>query len=113
MSDTKTADNLVYKVASILGKAVAGEALGQVEYETIDGEIDGVLARIRPIVYIGDRDSIPDDLFNSIALMVAEFAGSMFSNAKPDMSYVKGLEQDLRYLVAQSPTYQTLKVEYF
>jgi len=39
---TKTADNLVYEVAALLGKAVAGESLGQPEYETIDGNIDPV-----------------------------------------------------------------------
>lgn len=110
---TKTADNLVYEVAAILGKAVAGETLGQPEYETIDGKIDGVLQRVEKIVYIGDRNEIPDDLFDTIALMVAEFSGAKFSGAKPDLVYVRALEADLRYLVAQSPSYQPLKAEYF
>lgn len=110
---TKTADNLVYEVASILGKAVAGEALGQPEYETIDGKIDGVLRRISKIVYIGDRNEIPEDLFDTIALIVAQFAGSKFSSTTPDMTYVRALEADLRYLVAESPTYETLKASYF
>ena len=37
---TKTADNLVYEVAALLGKAVAGESLGQTG---IDGVQDGQL----------------------------------------------------------------------
>ena len=56
---SKTADNLVYEVAAILGKAVAGEALGQPEYDTIDNNIDPVLAEIENIVYVGDRDNAP------------------------------------------------------
>jgi hypothetical protein len=113
MADTKTADDLVYEVASILGKAVAGESLGQPEYETIDNKIDGVLSRIAKIVYIGDRDEIPAELFDNIALIVAAFAGSKFSNEKPDMAYVRSLEADLRYLVADDPTYQVAAGNYF
>ncbi len=110
---SKTADDLVYEVASILGKAVAGEALGQPEYETIDGKIDGVLSRISKIVYIGDRDEIPEELFDNIALIVAAFAGPKFSNEKPDLSYVRMLEADLRYLVAIEPSYQPVKAVYY
>jgi hypothetical protein len=110
---SKTADDLVYEVASILGRAVAGEALGQPEYDTIDGKIDGVLGRIAKIVYIGDRDEIPEDLFDNIALIVAAFAGPKFSNEKPDMAYIKSLEADLRYLVADAPTYQVQRGEYY
>ena len=39
-----------FMVASILSKAVAGETLGQPEYDTIDGNIDPVLAEIEGIV---------------------------------------------------------------
>ena len=113
MADTKTAEDLVYEVAGILGKIIAGESLGAVEYQTIDGKIDGVLGRIRSIVYIGDRDAIPIEYFDNIALMVSQFAGAKFSNSPPDLAAVKGLEQDLRYLVADSPTYEVLKSEYF
>lgn len=113
MSDSKTADNLVYEVAAILGKAVAGEALGEVEYDTIDGNIDPVLAEVRPIVYIGDRDDIPVEYFQTIARLVAVHSSAKFSNAPVDLFLVAQHEQRLRYLAAQSPTYQTLKTQYF
>jgi len=113
MSDTKTADNLVYEVAGILGIAVAGEALGDIEYSTIDGSIDPVLSEVENIVYIGDRDEIPSRYFQTIARLVAVHAAAKFSNSPVDMAMVAQHEARLRYLVAMQPTYQTLKTEYF
>ena len=110
---TKTADNLVYEVAGLLGKAVPGEALGQVEYEIIDGNIDPVLAEIASIVYVGDRDSIPDELFQTIARLVAIHSAAKFSNAPVDLAAVQQHEQRLRYLVAPAVTHEPLKVDYF
>lgn len=110
---TKTADNLVYEVAAILGKAVAGEALGQPEYETIDGNIDPVLAEIENIVYVGDRDEIEDKYFQTIARLVAVHSAAKFSNAPVDLVEVARHEQRLRYLAAQNPTYEVARGQYF
>jgi len=110
---SKTADNLVYEVAGILGKAVVGEALGQIEYDTIDGNVDPVLAEISSIAYVGDRDSIPDELFQTIARLVAIHSAAKFSNAPVDLAAVQQHEQRLRYLVASEQTYQPLNGEYF
>lgn len=113
MADSKTADNLVYEVASILGKAVAGEALGQPEYDTIDGNIDPVLAEIEGIIYVGDRDDIPNKFFQTIARLVAVHSAAKFANAPVDLAEVAKHEARLRYLVAGSPSYQVLKTQYF
>lgn len=113
MSDTKTAKNLVYEVAALLGKAVAGEALGQPEYDTIDGNIDPVLAEIDGIIYIGDRNEIPNKVFQTIARLVAVHSAAKFSNAPVDLAEVQKHESRLRYLVSRSPTYQPLQAEYF
>lgn len=110
---SKTADNLVYEVAAILGKHVAGEALGQPEYDTIDGNIDRVLAEIEGIVYIGDRDEIPDKYFQTIARLVAIHSAAKFSNSSVDMGEIIKHENRLRYLAAADPTYQPQQVEYF
>lgn len=110
---SKTADNLVYEVAAILGKAVAGEALGQPEYDTIDGNIDPVLAEIESIVYVGDRDEIEDKYFQTIARLVAVHSAAKFSNAPVDLVEVAKHEQRLRYLAAQNPTYEVLRGQYF
>lgn len=110
---SKTADNLVYEVAGILGKAVVGEALGQIEYDTIDGNIDPVLAEISSIAYVGDRNSIPDEFFQTVARLVAIHSAAKFSNAPVDLAAVQQHEQRLRYLAAQVATYETLRVDYF
>lgn len=113
MSDTKTAEELVYEVAAILGKAVAGEALGQPEYDTIDGNIDPVLAEIENIVYVGDRDEIPNKYFQTIARLVAVHSAAKFSNAPVDLVEVANHEQRLRYLAAPEPTYEVARGTYF
>lgn len=110
---SKTADNLVYEVAGILGISVAGEAIGAVEYTTIDGNIDPVLAEISDIAYIGDRDDIPDRYFQTIARLVAVHSAAKFSNAPVEMAQIKVHEDRLRELASNTPTYETLKTEYF
>lgn len=110
---SKTADNLVYKVASILGKHVAGESLGQPEYETIDDNIDPVLSEIENIVYIGDRDEIPDRYFYTLARLVAVHSASDFSGAEVDLEQITRHENRLRYLASGQPSYQVQKAVYY
>lgn len=110
---SKTADNLVYEVAAILGKHVAGESLGQPEYDTIDGNIDPVLAEIEGIVYVGDRDSIDDKYFQTIARLVSVHSAAKFSNAPVDLAVVRQHENRLRELAASQPTYQPVKAVYY
>lgn len=113
MASTKTADNLVYEVAALLGKAVSGEALGQPEYETIDSNIDPVLAEIEDIVYVGDRDEIPNRYFQTIARLVAVHSAAKFSNSPPDQAGITEQESRLRFLSAADPTFQPAVGEYF
>lgn len=113
MSDIKTAEELVYEVAAILGKAVAGEALGQPEYDTIDGNIDPVLAEVEGIVYVGDRDEIPNKYFQTIARLVAIHSASKFSNTPVDQAAITEHESRLRFLSASEPTYQPAQGNYF
>lgn len=113
MADTKNADNLVYKAASILGKAIAGESLGSVEYQTIDACIDDVLDEISEIVYIGDRDEIPVRYFQTIARLIAIHAAAEFAGAPVDMEQVTKHESRLRFLAANEPTYQVQAGHYF
>lgn len=110
---SKTADNLVYEVAGILGISVAGEAIGSVEYTTIDGNIDPVLAEIEGIAYIGDRDDIPDRYFQTIARLVAVHSAAKFSNAPVDLALVRQHEARLRSLAASVATTEPLKTTYY
>jgi hypothetical protein len=108
---SKTADDLIYEVASILGKAMAGESLGAVEYETIDGNIDPVLAEIENIAYVGDRNDIPDRLFQTIARLVAVHSAAKFANSPVDLSAVREHESRLQYLAAGGRSRRTLRVD--
>jgi hypothetical protein len=113
MELTHTSEDLINRAAAILGKYVPGEALGSVEHDTIDSCIDDVLAEISKIVTVPDRDEIPNLLFETIARLVALYAASDFSNAPIDLAVVDQHETRLRYLIAQTPTYEILRPNYF
>jgi hypothetical protein len=81
MSINHTAEELINKAAAILGKYVPGEALGDVEHETISRCVDDVLAEVSKIVAIPDRNTIPGLLFETVARLVAIYAAADFSNA--------------------------------
>jgi hypothetical protein len=111
---TYTSTQVINKAAGDLGKWVPGEALGSVEESTISDALDAVLAEVSKIIAIGDRDEIPDFCFEVITSMTSAFAASSFSNVPLDYTQTMApLEARLRYLVAQSPTYETLKAYYF
>jgi hypothetical protein len=113
MSLTHTSEELINKGAAILGKYVPGEALGSVEHDTLDRCIDDVLEEIAKIVMVPDRDAIPNILFETIARLVAVYAAADFSNQPASLAEIEQHEQRLRYLIAQTPTYETLRSHYF
>jgi hypothetical protein len=113
MAETKTADQLIYEAASILGKAVAGEALGAPEYDALNDSVDDVLHEVEHIVYIGDRDLIPSRYFLTLARLLAVHSAPKFSNVPPDLGQVAIHEGRLRYLAARSSTYERLRGEYY
>ena len=108
-----TSAELVNKAAAILGRYVPGEALGAIEYTTIDNCIDDVLAEVGKIIAISDRDDIPNLVFETLARMLAIYAAAEFSNVPPDMAAIDQHEMRLRYLIAQTPTYEILANNYF
>lgn len=108
-----TAEQLINRAAAILGKYVAGEALGAIEHDTIDRCIDDVLSELSKIVSIPDRDDIPNLYFETVARIVAIYAASDFSNTPLDLAAVGQHEMRLRYLIAQTPTYEILRTDYF
>lgn len=109
----KNSRELIDEAASILGKRVVGEALGNIEYQTIDYCIDPVLAEIQDIAYIGDRDDIPDRYFQTIARLLAIHAAAKFSNVPADYQAIIQHENRLRYLAAGASSRQVAVAEYF
>jgi hypothetical protein len=112
MALTHTSEELINRVAALLGKFVPGEALGSVEHDTIDRCLDDVLAEIAKIVVI-DREQIPNQYFETTARLVSIYAAADFSNQPLSTDTVRDFEQRLRYLVAQSPTYEILQANFF
>jgi hypothetical protein len=110
---SKTSDQLVYEAAGILGIAVAGEALGNVEYETIFNNIDPVLAEVERIVHIGNRDEIPDLFFQTIARLVAVHSAAKLSNTPVSLDQVAQHETRLRYLATGERIYQPVRTQFF
>lgn len=110
---SKTSEQLIYEVAGMLGIAVAGEALGAVEHETISDAIDPVLSEVERIVHIGNRNEIPDEFFQTVARLVATHCSAKFSNAPVDLDQVQIHENRLRYLATSKRPYSPAKVQYF
>jgi hypothetical protein len=113
MALSHSSEELINKAAAILGKFVPGEALGAVEHDTIDGCIDDVLTELGKIVAIPDRDDIPNLVFETVARILAIYAAAEFSNQPLDLGAVFQHEQRLRYLIANTPTYEVLRTNYF
>lgn len=109
---THTSEELINRTAALLGKFVPGEALGPVEHDTISRCVDDVLAEIDKIVVI-DREQVPNPFFETVSRLTAIYASADFSNVPLDLNAVEQHEQRLRYLVAQSPTYEVLATNYF
>lgn len=112
MSLTHTSDEAINRTAALLGRYVPGEALGAVEHDTISRAIDNVLAETQKILVV-DREAIPNTYFETLCRLFAIASAADFSNAPREMAVVLEHEQRLRYLVAQSPTYEVLAVNYF
>lgn len=74
---SRSADDLIYEAAGILGNAVPGEALGQIEYDIISKAVDSVIATVARIVSL-NRNEIPDNLFKTVADLVATFSAARF-----------------------------------
>jgi hypothetical protein len=113
MALSHTSEQLINKAAAILGKYVPGEALGPVEHDTINACIDDVLAELSKIVAIPDRDDIPNLYFETVARILAVYAAAEFSNTPLDLGAIMQHEQRLRYLIANTPTYEVLKTNFF
>jgi hypothetical protein len=69
----RTRESLVNRIAKLLRISVAGEALGAVEFASINDEIPSLVATLnsRGVVYIPDVEEIEDDIFDPLARVLA------------------------------------------
>ena len=106
---------MVYRVAKFLGKVIAGEPLGAVEFQTIDDEIDSIVANLnsRGVTYIPDADEIEDEAFDPLARVIAakvctDFGMSLANLAGFESEPMRS-ERELRVLRRDAKTTGAIK----
>lgn len=111
---SKTRAELVSKAFDILVGGDAGQSVSDDDASAIDGFIDPVVARLasKSAVYIPDTDEIEDDVFLSLAALVANAAADEFGGAQ-DPAKEKFHTNELRVITRQTPGYGPQQVEYF
>jgi len=113
MAQTFTAEQVITRAAGDLGRWVPGEALGAVERDVLNNAYSTVLQEIGKIIAINDPNECPALVYDVICNMTAIYASSAFSNVPLDYNAIEVAERRLRYLIAQTPTYEPLQVYYF
>lgn len=76
-----TRDQLILAVLEELKVTAHGQAPNADEWDTVDDHIDPGLAELsaRKIVYVGNPDEIPIEIFSSLAQAMARFVSNQFS----------------------------------
>src|SRR5215472_6672558 len=105
MPITFTAQQVIDRAASDLGRWVPGEALGAVEQDVLANAYSSTMAEISKIVVFPDEE-VPALIYDVICNITAMYASSAFANAPLDYRQIEQAEQRLRYLLAQTPTYE-------
>jgi len=113
MAITFTAQQVIDRAASDLGRWVPGEALGAVEQDVLQNAYSTVLSEISKIIVINDPDQVPALIYDVVCNLTAIFAASAFGNTPIDYNAVERVEFRLRYLVSQTPTYEPVMAYYF
>lgn len=81
------------------------------DYEKVDGEVDGLLARLsgEQVVSIQDDDAIPIGLSELIADLLAERCNRSFGKPRDPQMRAEA-EARIRRIVSAQPTYEPLPV---
>ena len=111
---SKTLSDLKTEAFGILTGEDAFNSPAPEELDAIAVYVEPLLSQLSKdnIVYIADSDDIPDEYFLPIARLLANVAGPRFGSAMNEQA--KQIDEAaLRRLTAGSPTYETLRAEYF
>lgn len=103
--------NAAAKCLKIVG---SGQSLEDEDQQEIDAKVDGLIAQLREdgIVDISDEDEIKPSYFSALAELLANVCASTFGmEYSEDKKFV--FERQLRRVTAATPTYETVKAEYF
>lgn len=111
---SKTRAQIQAKVISILVGGDVGFNPSAEDATTVDGYIDSMVAELAAdgTDYIGDPDSLDDELFVAFCKLVANAAAEEFGG-KSDEAAAKVLRNRIKTITAQTPGYGPQITEYF
>jgi len=114
MDITKTRGDLVTRSLGKLLVHGSGKSPEDEDTELVDGVVDAVLADLsaRRVVYVANEDEIDVAVFEWVADCLADTVAPDFGKARnPGM--VEYAEARLKAVLATTPTYEPLRVDYF
>ena len=111
---SKTRADIQKKALDILVGGDVGSSMSDEDATALDGYIDSVVAEINAdgTTYIGDPDSLDDELFLSFSKLVANAAAEEFGG-RSDESLALQMRNRIRVLSRQTPGYGPQRVDYF
>lgn len=111
---SRTRSDLRFKALSIIIGGDLGQAPSDEDATTLDNYIDDVVAELQTkgIVYVSDLDAIENDVFGTLAKLVANAAADEFGGAS-DPAKKRFYENEMRVIARQTPGYGPQQVDYF
>lgn len=108
---TKTRQELVNAALANVGAASAGQTPSVEDFDAMDGYIDTVIAALAADVVEIDPEAVPVEIFDPLALLVANAAATWFGSA-----YSKEVEalhtHRIRVTTRPRPTYSVLPISH-
>ena len=121
MAVPRTRNDLVNEALMNLGVLAAGQSPDAEDFQAVDGKVDALYARLeaQDLIDLDNTvDEIPAEIFNQLAVLLADDAALEFglpgvpaspSNPQP----VEAAEDSIRRATYARPTYVPQKTEYF
>jgi hypothetical protein len=111
---SKTRAEIQKKALDILVGGDVGASMSDEDATTLDGYIDSVVAEINAdgTTYIGDPDTLEDELFLTFSKLVANAAAEEFGGASNEQLALQ-MRNRIRVLTRQTPGYGPQEAEFF
>jgi hypothetical protein len=111
---SKTRAEIQKKALDILVGGDVGASMSAEDSTTLDGYIDSVIAEINAdgTTYIGDPDTLEDELFLTFSKLVANAAAEEFGGTSNEQ-LAQQMRNRIRVITRQTPGYGPQEVEYF
>jgi hypothetical protein len=111
---SKTRAEIQKKALDILVGGDVGASMSAEDSTTLDGYIDSIVAEINAdgTTYIGDPDTLEDELFMTFSKLVANAAAEEFGGTSNEQLAVQ-MRNRIRVITRQTPGYGPQEVSYF